>query len=168
MSRYRIRIGGDRHSAGVATTGNRLSCEIDGECVSGTLIQVTPPYYALQLDSGRLITAAVTTQGPTTQISAQGQAWRGTVSEIFGDAAEPTDGAAAAELRAPMPGRVVAVHAASGDSVRKGDAIVVIEAMKMQNALTAPTEGTLQTLNVKPGDAVEAGQVLAVISTECR
>lgn len=164
MSRYRIRIGEDRHSAVIATTGNRLRCEIDGEQVSGTLIQVTPPYYALQLDDGRLITATVTTQGPTTQIAAQGQAWRGTVSEIFGDAADTIDGAAATELRAPMPGRVVAVHARTGARVRKGDPIVVIEAMKMQNALTAPAEGTLQTLNVKPGDAVEAGQVLAVIS----
>lgn len=167
MSRYRITIHDERHSTQPALVGNRLTCDVDGRQVSGTLIQSTPPYYAMQLDDGRLITCTVTTQGSTALITSNGQAWSGTISELYGDAIlEGNEGDSThAEIRAPMPGRVVAVHHTAGTTVSKGDAVVVIEAMKMQNALTAPRAGTIEKIHVKMGDAVEAGQLLVVISS---
>jgi len=69
----------------------------------------------------------------------------------------------AAEIRAPMPGKVVRVHLESGAAVERGAGIVVVEAMKMQNEMKAPRAGVVVSINVKPGDTVNAGDVLAVI-----
>lgn len=66
-------------------------------------------------------------------------------------------------LKASMPGRVVRVLAAEGDSVAAGQGVLVIEAMKMQNELKAPKDGVVGKLLVAPGEAVGAGQDLAVI-----
>ena len=68
------------------------------------------------------------------------------------------------ELHAPMPGLVVEVLAEVGDMVEAGAALVVVEAMKMQNALVAPVSGRVATIAVKPGVAVETGQLLATVS----
>ncbi len=69
----------------------------------------------------------------------------------------------AAEILAPMPGKVVRVHTEAGASVEKGAGVVVVEAMKMQNEMKSPREGVVVSINVKPGDTVNAGDVLAVI-----
>jgi propionyl-CoA carboxylase alpha chain/3-methylcrotonyl-CoA carboxylase alpha subunit len=66
-------------------------------------------------------------------------------------------------LRAPMPGRIVAVQAAPGEAVAKGRPIVVLEAMKMEHALTAPFDGVLAELPVKVGDQVVEGALLAKV-----
>jgi biotin carboxyl carrier protein len=68
-----------------------------------------------------------------------------------------------AELRAPMPGRVVKVLLAPGAPVAAGQGVVVVEAMKMENELRAPRPGTLAAVAVREGQAVEAGQVLATV-----
>jgi 3-methylcrotonyl-CoA carboxylase alpha subunit len=64
-------------------------------------------------------------------------------------------------LVSPLPGQVVAVNAANGDHVEAGDKILVLEAMKMQQALVAPFAGTVTHLSVQPGDKVTEGQLLA-------
>jgi acetyl-CoA/propionyl-CoA carboxylase biotin carboxyl carrier protein len=67
------------------------------------------------------------------------------------------------DLVAPMPGAVIAVHAAVGDDVVAGDPVVTLEAMKMEHAVVAPMDGVLAELAAQPGDQVSRGQVLAVI-----
>jgi biotin carboxyl carrier protein len=67
------------------------------------------------------------------------------------------------EIAAQMPGKVVRVMVEVGAQVEKGDPIVVVEAMKMQNELKSPREGVLVSVNVKPGDTVNAGEVLATV-----
>jgi len=64
------------------------------------------------------------------------------------------------EIKAPMPGLVLDVRVAEGDEVKKGDPILVLEAMKMENILKSPTDGTIKKINVKKGVAVEKNQVL--------
>jgi glutaconyl-CoA decarboxylase len=70
----------------------------------------------------------------------------------------------AVTVKAPMPGKISFVKAAIGQGVSKGDVIVVLEAMKMQNDITASNEGTVIDVRVKVGDNVKTGDVLAVIS----
>ncbi|PPB49562.1 acetyl-/propionyl-CoA carboxylase subunit alpha [Arthrobacter pityocampae] len=67
------------------------------------------------------------------------------------------------ELTSPMQGTIVKVAVADGDAVAEGDLIVVLEAMKMEQPLTAHRSGTLTGLTAKPGDTVSAGSVLATI-----
>ena len=66
-------------------------------------------------------------------------------------------------LVAPLPGRITHVAVKSGDPVRKGDPLLVIEAMKMENELRAGAAGTVAEVRVAPGQAVNAGDVLLVI-----
>lgn len=64
------------------------------------------------------------------------------------------------EIKAPMPGLVLDVRVAEGDTVKKGDPILVLEAMKMENIIKSPTDGVVKKINVKKGLAVEKNQVL--------
>ena len=64
------------------------------------------------------------------------------------------------DMKAPMPGLVLSVEVASGAEVKKGDALLVLEAMKMENVLKSPTDGIVSSLAVKEGDAVEKNQLL--------
>lgn len=69
-----------------------------------------------------------------------------------------------ADLKAPMPGLVLQVLVNDGDSIKKGDNILVLEAMKMENILKAPADGTIKTVKVVPGYKVEKNQVMIVFS----
>ena len=66
-------------------------------------------------------------------------------------------------LVAPMPGTVLAVHAAAGDAVAAGQLLMIVEAMKMEHRITAPRAGTLREVRARPGDQVSGGDLLAVI-----
>lgn len=69
-------------------------------------------------------------------------------------------GGAAKELRAPMPGRVVRVLCAAGDAVESGQALVVVEAMKMENELRATAAATIAEVHVREGASVESRALL--------
>ena len=66
----------------------------------------------------------------------------------------------AGEIRAPLAGRVAAVHVREGDAVGDGDVVAVLDAMKMEHAITAPGAGTVRTVHVAPDEVVEAGALL--------
>lgn len=70
---------------------------------------------------------------------------------------------AGTKIVAPMPGTINKISAATGTQVKKGQAIVVLEAMKMENEIAASVDGTV-TVMVKAGDMVVAGDVIAVIA----
>lgn len=63
-------------------------------------------------------------------------------------------------VKAPMPGLIVDLRIQAGDTVQTGDALLVLEAMKMENILKSPGDGTIKSINVKKGDSVEKGQIL--------
>jgi biotin carboxyl carrier protein len=64
------------------------------------------------------------------------------------------------EIKAPMPGLILDIKIAEGDEVKKGDPIMILEAMKMENVLKSPGEGIVKAIKVKKGDSVEKNQVL--------
>jgi biotin carboxyl carrier protein len=68
-----------------------------------------------------------------------------------------------AELRTAMPGKVVRVLLAENAEVKAGEAVIVVEAMKMQNEMKSSKDGTVREIRFKEGDTVNAGDVLAVI-----
>lgn len=69
-------------------------------------------------------------------------------------------GAAMNELKSPMPGLVLEVMVAPGQSVKKGDPLLILEAMKMENVLKSPGDGTVTAVHVTPGAAVEKNALL--------
>jgi acetyl-CoA/propionyl-CoA carboxylase biotin carboxyl carrier protein len=65
-----------------------------------------------------------------------------------------------------MQGTVLAVEVAEGDEVREGQVICIVEAMKMENEITAHRRGLVTGLSVAPGEAVKTGQVICVVAHE--
>jgi biotin carboxyl carrier protein len=76
-------------------------------------------------------------------------------------AAAPAGGETVA---APMPGNILAVNVQNGSAVKKGDVLMILEAMKMENEIMAPCDGTIASVNVTKGSTVETGAVLCVIA----
>lgn len=70
----------------------------------------------------------------------------------------------AVKITAPMPGTILKVVANPGDKVKKGQVLVILEAMKMENEIVAPSEGVVATINVSTGTSVNAGDLLASLN----
>ncbi len=68
------------------------------------------------------------------------------------------------KINAPMPGKILGVKASVGQAVKRGDVIVILEAMKMENEIVAPQDGTVASINTTVGEQVEAGAVLATLN----
>ena len=91
-------------------------------------------------------------------VSSGGRIWifhDGVVHEIAPDAGRTRTVHAHGALTAPMPATVIAVNAAPGDEVRKGDVLVVLEAMKMELPVRAPGDGRVTAVHCRPGDLVQ-------------
>ena len=69
--------------------------------------------------------------------------------------------AGAVEVKASVPGKVFKVEASAGQAVKAGDAIIILEAMKMEIPVVAPQDGTIASIDVSVGDAIESGDILA-------
>lgn len=84
----------------------------------------------------------------------------------FPNSAEGAGAGAAAEgaLRAPMPGRIIAVHVKDGQEVEEGQPLIVLEAMKMEHVLRAPFAGKVSALAAEVGSTADMGAVLAIIA----
>ncbi len=79
--------------------------------------------------------------------------------------APATSGAAGSvTVAAPMPGKILNIKARVGQAVKKGEVILLLEAMKMENEVVAPEDGTIASINVNAGDSVEAGDTLATLN----
>jgi biotin carboxyl carrier protein len=79
-------------------------------------------------------------------------------------AAPAPSAAGSVAVDAPMPGNILDVKVANGATVKSGDVLIVLEAMKMENDIVAPQDGTVASINVNKGDTVEAGQTLITLS----
>ena len=84
---------------------------------------------------------------------------------VAAPAAPVTSGATGSvKIEAPMPGKILAIKANAGQAVKKGEVVMILEAMKMENEITAPEDGTVASINVAVGDSVESGDTLASLN----
>ena len=72
--------------------------------------------------------------------------------------------AGAQTVSAPMPGTILKVNVSNGQAVKKGDVLMVLEAMKMENEILAANDGTVSSVNVTAGQSVESGTVLCTLN----
>ncbi len=72
--------------------------------------------------------------------------------------------AGSVKVQAPMPGKILSVKTKVGDSVKQGDTLLVLEAMKMENDIVAPNDGVIASIEVSEGASVEAGNVLITMN----
>ena len=73
-------------------------------------------------------------------------------------------GQGSVKVNSPMPGKILSVKASVGQAVKKGEVLMILEAMKMENEVVAPEDGTVASIDVAAGDSVEAGVVLATLN----
>ena len=136
-SNYRITIAGQTYEVEVGD----LSSSPVQVSVDGTVYQVEIP------ESGSTASVpSVVTKPP----------------QVFSRATVPVSGDDGV-VRAPMPGRIVNVSVAVGDRVTKGQSILVLESMKMENTVSSPINGTVSAVHVEAGDSIQHGQTLAEI-----
>jgi len=79
-------------------------------------------------------------------------------------AAAPAGAQGSIQVVAPMPGKILGIKANVGEAVKKGQVVLILEAMKMENEIVAPEAGTIASINTTVGAAVEAGAVLATLN----
>jgi len=77
--------------------------------------------------------------------------------------AAPASNANGETVNSPMPGTILSVNVQNGSQVKKGDVLMILEAMKMENEIMSPADGTVVSVNVQNGASVETGSVLCVI-----
>ncbi|HEX6442561.1 MAG TPA: acetyl/propionyl/methylcrotonyl-CoA carboxylase subunit alpha [Stellaceae bacterium] len=102
--------------------------------------------------------------GAETAVFLDGEGWR--LIEIDPLAAHAGEDPTAGRLTAPMPGRVIQLMVEPGTSVRRGQPLIVIEAMKMEHTVAAPTDGVVEAVRFAPGDLVEEGAELIALTPE--
>lgn len=78
-------------------------------------------------------------------------------------AAAPAASGAGESITSPMPGNILAVNVTAGQAVKKGDVLMVLEAMKMENEIMCPRDGVVASVNTSKGASVESGTLLCVL-----
>lgn len=152
----RLSCGGDQREVQVRESRHGLQVEVDGALLPAD-VEETAPGTFLWREGDRSETFHCVRDGDTIHLF-----WRGSVYRLV----QEREGGRAAHrhspggLEVPMPGKVIAVKAAPGQQVRKGDEILVVEAMKMENAIRAPRDGTVKSVAARVGDMVGPGMVL--------
>lgn len=72
--------------------------------------------------------------------------------------------AGAQSINAPMPGTILSVNVKAGQTVKRGDMLLILEAMKMENEIMAPCDGTVGTVNVNKGQSVKTGELMLTLA----
>lgn len=145
---------------------------VRGEALAAALADDRPPCPACSPELRRLVAAARAGSPPAVRIVATRlspgeiavSAWGETWTLADPRAATLADAPARGELRAPMAGKVVAVHVAAGETVAAGELLFVVESMKMQLEVRAPTPGTVVEVRVAPGQVLGGPDLLAVMA----
>jgi biotin carboxyl carrier protein len=150
----------------IKRNGRRVTALIDGREIEYDASEVEPGIFLLK-NGEKNYEAAISVKADGSYLATV----RGTEVELElidpkrlrGGSTGGDEAGGRAEIRSAMPGKIVRLIAAAGDEITKGDGVLVVEAMKMQNELRSPRDGVVKEMSVNEGDTVGAGQLLAVI-----
>jgi len=161
-------IDGQRYQVGVTEGDDGLAITLDGKAVNVDA-RTLDGFFASVLTGGKAYETTVEPDGESAyRVQVGIEAHRVVFLDPLRADREGRAGGAGRKESGPvlslMPGKVVRVMVKVGDTVAEGQDLLVVEAMKMENAVQAPAAGRVQELFVAPGDAVEAGAPLVVIA----
>jgi biotin carboxyl carrier protein len=159
-------IEGERIALEVRREGGRVSAEVGGRSYEVEAQALGAGVYLL-LHEGRVYECRVGARADgESEVTVGARAYGVRLTDpkhLRGAGVVGAQDAGRAQIKAPMPGKVVRVLVEAGQAVEAGQGVVVVEAMKMQNELKSPKAGAVAELRAEPGATVNAGDVLAVI-----
>ncbi|MGE5619526.1 MAG: biotin/lipoyl-containing protein [Sphingomonadaceae bacterium] len=165
--RYRIRVGDREYPVVLRERDGEATLLVCGRQVRVRLEEGAPGIHTLLVD-GRPYDLAAVERPWGYEVAVDGEVFELQVEDerlqrlaSLGSALQKAEGRVT--VKAPMPGLVVQVEVAEGDSVEAGQRLLVLEAMKMENDVVAPRAGRVVQVGVSRGEAVEQGQPLAAI-----
>ena len=167
---YRVRVGEREHEVEIVDDGSgRPTISVDGQTYEvaeagghGLRVAPTDEHARAQTEvtlAGSPRPSEAWLAGARVQIEVQTEA----EARLAAALGKSSGGAGSGSLAAPMPGRVVKVLVSEGESVERGAALVIVEAMKMENELHAPISGAVTKIGVSEGETVDAGQILCEV-----
>ncbi len=162
---YDVSVGGKTYRVELLRAGSGWSCRLDGREFPVDVVSPQPGVLSL-LIHGKSYEVKQEVGAAETHIVVGHERFSAVVRDprsLRGRRGADSGGQGARKITAPMPGKVVRILAPAGTEVEAGQALLVIEAMKMQNELKAPKKGKVTRLGVNEGDAVETGQTLAEV-----
>ena len=161
-------IGADKHHVEIRRDGNIVFARIDDRKYELEVSEPEPNVFLVK-NGGKLSQVFVS---PETNLNEPVHVSIGTneidvriidLKRLRGSTTSDEEAAGRAEIKTAMPGKVVRVLVAEGDAVQKGDGVIVVEAMKMQNEMKSPKDGVVSKIKIAEGDTVSAGDILVVI-----
>jgi 3-methylcrotonyl-CoA carboxylase alpha subunit len=150
---------GSRRAVSLSAQGARLRVGVGDERFEPEVRPLGEGRFALAGD-GRTRTFCCVREGDTLHLFWEGRVYR-LVDE--GEGRRAVTAHASGALEAPMPGRVIKLGVETGQTVDKGQEVLVVEAMKMENALKAPRAGRIRAIHTRVGEMVAPGRVLVEI-----
>jgi 3-methylcrotonyl-CoA carboxylase alpha subunit len=157
----RLRVGTQVFPVSVGQSGGRHQVEVGEETFTFRAEPISPGTFVLWIGD-RIETLHFVRDGANVHFFFEGRAYR---LQEEGEGARSSSGRAfSGGLEAPMPGKVIKVNVRPGQAVVQGEEILIVEAMKMENAVRAPRAGTVKTVSVKEGEMVAPGTVLVELS----
>lgn len=150
MKQYKYKVNGAQYDVTIdSIVGNKAKVEVNG----------IP--FEVEMQGSSLVEADLPTQAPIE--GATPAAAPATPAPAAAPAAPAAGPGVGNPVKAPLPGVVTKVLVAAGQAVKKGDTVLVLEAMKMENNITAESDGSVTGICVVPGDSVMEGTVLLTI-----
>ena len=161
-------IGADKHRVELKRDENRVFASIDEREYEVEVSEPEANVYLIK-NGGKICEVFVsphTQAGEAMQVRVGSDEIEVRISDpkrLRGSSVNGEQADGLAEIRTAMPGKVVRILVSAGDVVKKGDGVIVVEAMKMQNEMKSPKDGTVSECRVAENDNVGAGEVLVVI-----
>ncbi len=162
-----VEIDNEMHEVEVTRDGSRVEARVGDRNYTIEASEPEPNVYLLK-NEGRIFEAFASpaVSGSSQQIRIGATEFEATVIDpkrLRGAKSDDEHAAGRAELKTAMPGKIVRILVSEGDAVLKGDGVIVVEAMKMQNEMKAPKDGVVSEIKVAESDTVSAGDVLVII-----
>src|SRR5690606_2530544 len=166
--KLKAEIGDETREIEMTERDGRLQATVDGRSYDIEASEPEPGVYLLKHE-GKIFEASVSkpaAAGDPYKVRLKGNETEIRIADpkrLRGSGAAHDHGDGLADIKTAMPGKVVRVIAEAGAEVKKGDGVLVVEAMKMQNELKSPKDGTVRDVRAKEGQTVAAGEALATI-----
>ena len=163
--KLKVAIDGETKEVELKDIDQEVLVTVDGVAKNYSVSEPEPDVFLLKND-GNIYEATVSESGDELSVSLRDLEVTLSVFDpksLHGSGADSGSAAGTTEIVSAMPGKVVDVLVEEGVEVSKGDGILIVEAMKMQNELKSNKDGVVSRINVKPDEHVQAGDVLAVV-----